>query len=202
MCNHIGSKRNCGAEPSTTETMTFFECVLPAFSPAQLASTDSNNPRFKKQKPLAAHIRSNRKRVTNMSNMALKTFRVHLSENVCRLSSCLAHLCLIPRLGAEFQEKKNCFLRPSQGLWADGGSSRNRHSDDLLANYGRKYVFFYRELGPPPRTYARHVPRFGFFRGISTHQKLQSSHIEQKTPRSPRFVASISPLTLRRGPRG
>ncbi len=53
---------------------------------------------------------------------------------------------IIPRLGAEFQGKKNWFLRPWQGLWADGGSSMHRHSDDLLANYGRKYVFFSLEL--------------------------------------------------------
>ncbi len=39
------------------------------------------------QKSLADHIRSNRKCITNISNMVLKALGMHLSEKFCRLSS-------------------------------------------------------------------------------------------------------------------
>jgi hypothetical protein len=39
------------------------------------------------QKSLADHIRSNRKCITNISNMVLKTLWMHLSEKICSLSS-------------------------------------------------------------------------------------------------------------------
>jgi hypothetical protein len=68
--------------------------------------------------------------------------------------------------------KKKCFLRPWQGLWADGGSSMSRRSDDLLANYGRKYVFFSLELGPLPRT----PPQLRQFQQVCQFQSLRPAH--------------------------
>jgi hypothetical protein len=38
--NHIGQNRNSWAEPSTTVLPTYFKFESPAFSPAQLTSTD------------------------------------------------------------------------------------------------------------------------------------------------------------------
>ncbi len=61
-----------------------FGCVLPAFSPAQLTSTDHDQ---EYQKSVPDHIRSNRKFITNISNMVLKTLGMHLSEKFCSLSS-------------------------------------------------------------------------------------------------------------------
>ncbi len=62
-----------------------FWCVLPAISPAQLSST--GRPKQECQRSPADHIYSNRKRITNISNMALKTLCMQLSEKFCSLSS-------------------------------------------------------------------------------------------------------------------
>ena len=65
----------------------FFECVLPLFSPAQ-TSTDPKQLTIKNTGSLLQiKICSNIKCITNLSNMALKTFWVHLSEKFCSLSS-------------------------------------------------------------------------------------------------------------------
>jgi hypothetical protein len=77
-------------------------------------------------------------------------------EMPCRylFSMCAYHtsVCRIyPRLGAEFQGKKFVYLGPDRACGPTEVSSMNRHSDDLLANYDRKYVFFSLELGPLPR---------------------------------------------------
>ncbi len=86
--NHIGFKKKQQTQNLIKRALKHFECMLPLFSPAQLTSTDPKPATIKNtRKSLADHTRSNRKCMTNISNMVQKTLWMHLSEKFSCLSS-------------------------------------------------------------------------------------------------------------------
>jgi hypothetical protein len=86
--HHISRNKNRRPDTSTTAQTTFFGAYCLRFhllSCLQLAL--KLGPKQECQRSPADHIHSNRKQITNILNMALKTLCMHLSEKFCSLSS-------------------------------------------------------------------------------------------------------------------
>jgi hypothetical protein len=86
MCKSQNLKQKPLSQSPNSSANDFFECILPAFSPAQLISQTLHIHK------LEASCRS------HSFEQRTNNFWVHLSENFCSLSCDLAHLCLTPSM--------------------------------------------------------------------------------------------------------